>query len=205
MAGRTSVGLDIGTSGVRAAELSFGKSGVTLERFGQVALAPGAVRDGEVVDVESVAQAIRHLWASAKFGSKKVVLGVANQKVIVRQVDLPWLPDAELRQSLAFQVQDYIPIPVEQAILDYHPLEEVTDANGARLLRVLLIAASADMVMSAIEAVRKAGLSTSQVDLTPFAVLRAASMALMTMSRTAATSSTRTIRTPASVVNSSTR
>jgi type IV pilus assembly protein PilM len=168
------VGLDIGTSGVRAAELSFGKNGVTLEKFGQVAIAPGAVRDGEVVDVESVAQAIRHLWTSAKFGSKKVVLGVANQKVIVRQVDLPWLPDAELRQSLAFQVQDYIPIPVEQAILDFYRVEEfVTDA-GVRMVRVLLVAAVRDMVMSAIEAVRKAGLTTSQVDLTPFAVLRAA-------------------------------
>jgi len=174
VAGRTSVGLDIGTSGVRAAELSFGKSGVTLERFGQVALPPGAVRDGEVVDVESVAEAIRHLWASAKFGSKKVVLGVANQKVIVRQVDLPWLPDSELRQSLAFQVQDYIPIPVEQAILDFYRVEEFTTDAGVRMVRVLLVAAVRDMVMSAIEAVRKAGLSTTQVDLTPFAVLRAA-------------------------------
>src|ERR1043165_2560135 len=75
VAGRTSVGLDIGTSGVRAAELSLGKHGATLERFGQVALPPGAVRDGEVVDVDAVAEAIKHLWQTVKFGSKKVVLG----------------------------------------------------------------------------------------------------------------------------------
>jgi len=173
VAGRTSVGLDIGTSGVRAAELSFGKSGATLEKFGQVALPNGAVREGEVADPDTVAAAIKQLWASAKFSTKKVVLGVANQKVIVRQVDLPWLPEAELRQSLAFQVQDYIPIPVEQAILDFHAVEEFVNDAGIRTMRVLLVAAVRDMVMGAIEATKRAGLTVSQVDLTPFAVLRA--------------------------------
>ena len=166
------MGLDIGTSGVRAAELTLGKGSTTLERFGQVALPVGAVRDGEVIDVDVVAQAIKQLWAQAKFGSKKVVVGVANQKVVVRQVDLPWLPLKELRESLAFQVQDFIPMPVEQAILDFHPLEEFTNDSGARMLRVLLVAAARDMVGSALEAVTKAGLSPSMVDLTSFAVLR---------------------------------
>jgi type IV pilus assembly protein PilM len=165
------VGLDIGTSGVRAAELSLGKHGATLERFGQVALPPGAVRDGEVVDSDAVAEAIKHLWRTAKFTSKKVVLGVANQKVIVRQVDLPWLPYDELRSSLAYQVQDFIPMPVEQAILDFHPVEEL-EVDGRRMLRVLLVAAARDMVQSLLDAVTKAGLTAHQVDLTPFAVLR---------------------------------
>ena len=172
MAGRPAVGLDIGTSGVRAAELSFGKGGHTLERFGQIGLPSGAVRDGEVVDVDAVAAALRMLWAQAKFGTKKVVVGVANQKVVVRQVELPWLPADELRKSLPFQVQDYIPMPVDQAILDFHPLEESTNENGARTVRVLLVAASRDMVGSAVEAVEKAGLVPSTVDLTSFAVLR---------------------------------
>ena len=166
------MGLDIGTSGVRAAELSMGKGGATLERFGQVALPAGAVRDGEVVDADTVGQAIKQLWAQAKFTTKKVVVGVANQKVVVRQVDLPWLPHKELRQSLAFQVQDFIPMPVEQAILDIHPLEEFTNDAGARMLRVLLVAASREMVGSALQAVEKAGLTPSMVDLTSFAVLR---------------------------------
>jgi type IV pilus assembly protein PilM len=124
-----------------------------------VALPQGAVRDGEVVDVAVVADAIKQLWTQAKFSTKKVVVGVANQKVVVRQVDLPWLPLKELRQSLAFQVQDYIPMPVEHAILDVHPLEEFTNDAGARTLRVLLVAASREMVGSALQAVTQAGLS----------------------------------------------
>jgi type IV pilus assembly protein PilM len=166
------VGLDIGTSGVRAAELTLGKGMATLERFGQVALPPGAVKDGEVVDVAAVSAALRQLWAQAKFGSKKVVVGVANQKVVVRQVDLPWLPAAELKSALAFQVQDYIPMPVEQAILDFHPLEEFTNDAGGRMVRVLLVAAARDMVGSALEALEGAGLTPECVDLTSFAVLR---------------------------------
>ena len=171
MAGRA-VGLDIGTSGVRAAELSLGKRGTSLERFGQVALPPGAVRDGEVVDADAVADAIRRLWVVARLTSTKVVVGVANQKVVVRQVDLPWAPLHELRASLAFQVQDYLPMPVDQAILDFHPLEEVTDDTGARKLRLLLVAAARDMVTSTLSAVERAGLTPSMVDLTSFAVLR---------------------------------
>jgi type IV pilus assembly protein PilM len=173
VAGRSAVGLDIGTSGVRAAELSFGKGGATLDRFGQVALRPGAVRDGEVVDAEAVAAAIRELWSQAKFSSKKVVVGVANQRVIVRQVDLPWLPIGELRKSLEFQVQDLIPMPVEQAILDVHPLEEFTAENGARMLRVLLVAAARETVSGLVDSVQRAGLQPVMVDLTPFALLRA--------------------------------
>jgi type IV pilus assembly protein PilM len=173
VAARSAVGLDIGTSGVRAAELSFGKGEATLQRFGQVALPAGAVRDGEVADEESVSEAIKKLWSDAKFSSKKVIVGVANQKVVVRQVDLPWLPPDELKKSLAYQVQDYIPIPIDQAILDFHPLEELVDENGNRILRVLLVAAAQDMIGSMLRAVTKAGLTPTMVDLTPFAVLRA--------------------------------
>ena len=168
----TAVGLDIGTSGVRAAQMSLGKGPATLERFGQVALPPGAVRDGEVVDVPTVAAAIKQLWSSAKFSSKKVVLGVANQRVIVRQVDLPWLPISEMKASLPLQVQDLVPMPIEQAILDFHPVEEFVNDQGARMMRVLLVAAARDMVHAALESASKAGLTVTQVDLTPFAVLR---------------------------------
>lgn len=173
MARRIAVGLDIGTSAVRAAQLALGRGAPTLERFGQVELPPGAVRDGEVVDAGLVAESIKTLWKSAKMASRDVIVGVANQRVIVRQVDLPWLPLPELRKSLAFQVQDFIPIPVEQAVLDVHPVQEHTADNGGRMQRVLLVAASRDMVMNSVVAVTKAGLKCRQVDLTPFALLRA--------------------------------
>ncbi len=172
MAGRSAIGLDIGTSGVRAAELSFAKGEVTLEKFGQVALPEGAVRDGEVIQPDVVGAAIKQLWSHTKFSKTKVVLGVANQKVIVRQVDLPWMPADELKKSLGYQVADFVPMPIDAAVLDFHPLEELVAESGTRTIRGLLVAASRDMVHSSIAAVRKGGLSPVMVDLTPFAVIR---------------------------------
>ncbi len=82
------------------------------------------------------------------------------------------MPADELRKSLAFQVQDFVPMPVEQAVLDFHPLEELTAEDGNRILRGLLVAASRDMVNASLDAVQLAGLSPVMVDLTSFAVLR---------------------------------
>ncbi len=172
MAGRRAVGLDIGTSGIRAAQVTARKGQLTLERFGQVALPPGAVRAGEIVDPAAVTLALKALWRAAGFSTKNVTLGVANAKVIVRQIDLPWLPPTELRKALAFQVQDFLPMDVNEAVLDFHPLAEVTDAEGGRTVQGLLVAASRRMVSDLLAAVRAAGLHATQVDLTSFAVLR---------------------------------
>ncbi|GAB2694345.1 type IV pilus assembly protein PilM [Thalassiella azotivora] len=171
MAGRTAIGLDIGTSGVRAAELRFGKDGVTLEKFGQVAVPDGAVRDGEVIDADVVTAALKDLWAATRFTSKKVVMGIANQRVIVRQVELPQMPTADLKKALPFQVQDLLPMPVEQAVLDFHPLETVT-SNGSPVVRGLLVAASRETVLANVRCAQRAGLDPTMVDLTSFAVLR---------------------------------
>lgn len=166
------VGLDIGTSAVRAAELSVGNNSATLHRFGQVALPEGAVRDGEIVDAPAVTAAVKQLWQTVRFTTKKVVIGVANQRVVVRQVELPWMPEKELRKALSFQVGEFIPMPVDQAVLDFDAVEEVVTEDGRRMMRILLVAAGKEMVSTAVAAVSRAGLQPVMVDLTPFAVLR---------------------------------
>jgi len=170
----TVIGLDLGTSAVRAAQLSAGKRGApVLERIGQVPLPAGAITDGEIADPEAVAQAIRLLWQTFKFKSRKVALGLANQQVVVRPVDLPYLPEAELRQSLALQVQDYVPIPIEQAVLDVHIVANIESEDGQRMTRVLLVAAQHAMVSAFVDVVRKAKLEPVGIDLNVFADLRA--------------------------------
>ncbi len=172
MARRSAIGLDIGTSVVRAAELSFGRGGVTLDRFGQVVLPDGAVRDGEVADETAVAESIKHLWSATGFSHKRVVMGVANQRVIVRQMDLPWMEEAELRSSLAFHVADFLPIAVDASVLDFFPLEELQNEQDERSLRGLLVAASQETVLANVRSAERAGLHVTSVDLTSFAVLR---------------------------------
>jgi type IV pilus assembly protein PilM len=168
----TIIGLDIGSSAVRAVQLTSGGRGpVILDRIGHVLLPVGAVRDGELQDADAVVDALRTLWSRYGFKQRKVRLGLANQQVVVRQIDLPYLPEAEMRQSLQFQVQDAIPIPVDQAILDYQTLEEY-EKDGQKFSRVLLVAAQRDMVNSYIDVARRAKLEVVDVDLDAFAVLR---------------------------------
>ena len=168
----TTIGLDIGSSAVRAVQVSTSRGGATLDRIGQVMLPPGAVRDGEIIDTDAVAAAIRELWSRYKLKGKKVTLGLANQQVVVRQVDVPYMSDPELRESLAFQAQDYIPIAVDQAILDFHTLEVYEQDSGERFSRILLVAAQREMVGRILDTVEKAKLEPIGLDLDAFAVLR---------------------------------
>jgi len=168
------VGLDIGTSAVRAVQVSTGRNGVALTSFGQEPLAPGAVVDGEVRDSAAVSDAVARLWKKSKLGPKKAVLGIANQNVVIRQVDLPFLEEKEFRSSIKFHVADHIPIPVDEAELDYEILTEYETEEG-RMMRVLLVAASSQMVEGFVTAVSDAGIQAVAVDVSPFAVARAVS------------------------------
>jgi type IV pilus assembly protein PilM len=166
------IGLDIGTSAVRAVQLSTGRSGARIERLGQVLLPVGAVRDGEITDPDAVVDSIRALWSEWNFKGRTVALGVANQQVVVRQVDLPYLPERELKDSLSFQVQEYIPIPTDQAILDCSVLEHFEDSEGRRFSRVLVVAAQRLMIDAIIDVVTRAKLKPVLLDLDAFALLR---------------------------------
>ncbi len=168
----TTIGLDIGSSAVRAAQIKTGRGVPTLERIGQVLLPPGAVRDGEISQPDVVARAISDLWAQRKLQGREVALGVANQQVVVRQLEVPYLPDDELRASLQFQAADAIPIPIEQAVLDFHTLEQFENAEGEKLSRILLVAAQRQMVDAIVEVADAAKLRPKLLDLDAFAVLR---------------------------------
>ena len=172
---RDAVGLDIGTTAVRAAQVGLGRAAPSLLGFGQVAIPRGLVRDGEIGDAEQVASAIRQLWKRAHVGRRHVSIGIANQKVVVRPVELPYMSEEELRGAIQFQVQEFIPIPVEDAVLDFQVLEDFTGEDGARMVRVLLVAAQKEMVNSFVEVIVRAGLEPEAVDLVPFALIRSLS------------------------------
>ncbi len=166
------VGLDIGTHAVRAAEVELGKGKPVLRRFAQVALPHGAVVGGEVVDPSAVSPALRRLWKEGKFTSRTVVAGVANARVLVRATDVPVMAAEDLRSALVFQVQELIPIPIEDTVFDYQIVDETESPEGQRLYRVMLVAAHREMLRSLLAALEGAGLSPAGIDLTPFALLR---------------------------------
>ena len=172
MAGVTPIGLDIGTSSIRAVEVRRGKDDYSLSNFGQVPLPAGAVTGGVVQDQVMVTSALKQLWAACKFGTKNVNIGVTNPQLVVREMSISNLPAKEMRQALPFQVKDALPLAVERSLLDFYPLE---DPGDSPTVRGLLIAMPKEAVMSAVDAVEKAGLHVKSVDLASFALLRAAS------------------------------
>ncbi len=171
----TQIGLDIGTSAVRAAQVASGKDSASLLAFGQVAIPPGAVVDGEIRDPGIVTQAVADLWKRTKLKSKTAVIGLANQRVVVRQVDFPVQPESEFRAALRFQIADQIPMSIDDAELDFQIIGEFTNPSGEQMMRVLLVAAARDMVATFMSVVTGAGLQPAGIDLSPFAVARALS------------------------------
>jgi type IV pilus assembly protein PilM len=166
------VGLDIDATGIVAASVAV-NGRLRVENAAMAPLEEGIIRDGEVADVEGLAEALRALYRSNKGLDKRVRIGLANQKIVVRVVDLPFLEDRkEIDAAVRFHAQDQLPMPLEHAVLDHHQLEVVEDESGRRL-RVLLVAARREMVERVLAAVRSAGLKPEGVDLSAFAMVRA--------------------------------
>lgn len=170
----TSIGLDIGSSAVRAAEIGIDRNQRRLRRFAQVGMAPGAVVDGEVVNPGIVSEALRRLWSEGGFSSNKVVLGVSGHRLIVRQADMPALNAADLRSALKFDAQELIPIPMEDAAFDFQILErgEETDDSGRSTMRVLIVAAHKELLRGHLVALKDAGLEAVAIDASPLALMR---------------------------------
>jgi len=163
----TIVGLEITAESVRAVEVVAGAGGAVVSA-GEVQLPSGAARDSEVLDAEAVAVALRQLWAEASFSSRKVVLGVGSRRILVREFSTPVMAPELLRASLPYQVQDLLPVPPAQAVLDFYP---VAESDGH--VHGLLVAAVAESVEELLAATTKAKLQVSRVDLVPFGLARA--------------------------------
>jgi type IV pilus assembly protein PilM len=170
MSGKSIVGVDIEPGYVAAVEGVDGR--VAVERAAHVALPGGVVRDGEVVDVDTLAEALRELFAAHKL-SKRVRLGVANHRIVMRTLDLPPLENAkDIASAVRFQAQDHIPMPLDQAVLEHQPLGLVETPDGTRM-RVVLVAARRDMIDRVLDAATRAGLRPQGIDLSAFAMVRA--------------------------------
>lgn len=165
-----SVGLDITSESIAATEVQEGGS---VGRTAIVPLQPGVVKEGDLVNREVLAESIKDLFARHKL-SKTVRVGVANQRVVVRSLQLPLIEDAaELDSAVRFRAQEAIPMPLEQAVLDHQVVAKREGPDGNRVMDVLAVAARRDMVVGLLEALRGAGLQPVGIDLSAFGMIRA--------------------------------
>ncbi|HKT84399.1 MAG TPA: type IV pilus assembly protein PilM [Solirubrobacterales bacterium] len=167
-------GLDIEAGSIAATEVSGSNGSTHVTASAIQPLDPGTFHEGEVLDPDRLASALKTLFSQHKL-SKKVRLGVGNQRVVVRTLRLPAIEDPkEMEAAVRFQAQEQIPMPLDQAVLEHQIVGGVAAEEGASpQVDVVVVAARRDMVSSFIEPIRRAGLEPVGVDLSAFAMIRA--------------------------------
>lgn len=170
---RRVVGLDIGTSAVRAVELSVGSGSPEMIAVGQVGLPRGAVVEGEIARSGAVVEALRRLWNEAGFGVRDVHVSLAGFRAITREMTMAAVPATELTGAVRYQAGELIPFPPEKTLVDAQVLGTLTGANGDHLERILVGAAHQDLVTGVVSALEEAKLVPVGVDLASSALVRA--------------------------------
>jgi len=162
------VGLDIDGRYLAAAQVESGR----VIRGASADLPVGLVADGEVVNRDGLAEALKNFVAEAGL-PKNVRLGVSNQQIVVRVVELPRIEDEKQRDAaVRFQAAEAIAMPLDEAVLD-HQLAGYTDApDGSPRMQVVLVAARRSMIEAVLEAAKAAGLKPEGIDLDAFALVR---------------------------------
>ena len=168
------VGIDIEQASMVGAQIRTGRQGNTLTAVSARALPDGLMFEGEVVDIDGLAEELKTFWKAAGFTGKRFSVGIANQKIVVRTMEFPIIDPKELRAAIEFQAQEAIPIPLNEAILDFQVLSTTLDEGegvGGRQ-QVLIVAAQRDMIDQFMQVAKKAGLTIDGIDLQAFALMR---------------------------------
>ena len=164
------VGMDIDRGAIKAVQLAKAGGSYTLQHVGYHRLAPGAIEEGEVADHDLLTSEIREFWSSHSFKGTSVSLGLANQGVVVRLLDFPRMSPEDLKSAIGYEAQDHIPMPLEEAVMDYVSLGPVEE--GSDLDRILIVAAGREMVGRYTSAIRAAGLRPVGIDVKALSLVR---------------------------------
>ena len=143
---RAVVGLDIGSSAVKAVELKGSGKSFKVTAFGIEPVPPDSIVDGAIIDSAAVADAIRRLFDTNKIQTKEVCASLSGNAVIVKKITLPVMTDAELAESIYWEAEQYIPFDIQDVNLDYQILDPGDAANGKATMEVLLVAAKKEKI-----------------------------------------------------------
>jgi type IV pilus assembly protein PilM len=167
------VGLKIGGSQLAAARI-VNNGHPELVQVARERLENGIVVGGELREPELLAEALRAFFRKHKLPRQGVRLGIANNRIGVRIFEIAGIPDSkQLENAIRYRAQEALPIPIEEAVLDYHVLSERKDDDGQLVRKILLVVAYRELIDRYVAACKKAGLRLAGIDLEAFALLRA--------------------------------
>jgi len=171
---RLVIGVDIGSTAVRGAEVHVRKGRPVITRAAEIPLPPGAVTAGELREPAILGNALKMLWKTGRFSRRDVSIGVANQQTLVRQVDLPFEPGENFKETLPFKVSQDLPVDAAELTLDYYRLDDYLDGRGRPHRKALLVGAMNSVVENAAAIVSDARLKPTVIDFSGFALIRTA-------------------------------
>jgi type IV pilus assembly protein PilM len=165
------VGLKIGASQIAAAQIE--NNGVPeLVDVVREPLEAGVVVSGEIRDPDALGDALKRFFELHKLPKRRVRLGLANNRIGVRVFEIEGVADAQLENAIRFRAEEVLPIPLDQAVLDYVVLADEVRPDGTESKRILLVVAYREVVDRYLQACRRAGLQVVGIDLEAFALLR---------------------------------
>jgi len=170
---RAAVGLDIGSSAVKAVELKASGKGFKVVAFAVEAIPPDSIVDGAIIDGAAVADAIRRLFENKAFKSKEVAASLSGNAVIVKKINLPVMTEAELAESIYWEAEQYIPFDIQDVNLDYQILNAGTGGDSTGTMDVLLVAAKKEKIADYTGVISQAGRVPVVVDVDAFALQNA--------------------------------
>jgi len=175
MFGRTKslVGLDIGSSAVKAVELRPVASGYRVVAIGSEPVPPDCIVDGAIIDGGAVSDVIRQLFDHSGIKTKEVVASLSGNAVIVKKIVLPLMSDEELRESIYWEAEQYIPFDIQDVNLDYQVLEAQSETQVSGTMDVLLVAAKKEKIADYTGVISQAGRVPVVVDVDAFALQNA--------------------------------
>ena len=167
------VGLDIGSSAVKAVELKAVGKGYKVVAFAIESVPPDSIVDGAIIDGAAVADAIRRVFENKAFKTKEVAASLSGNAVIVKKINLPVMTEAELAESIYWEAEQYIPFDIQDVNLDYQILNAGTGAESEGTMDVLLVAAKKEKIADYTGVISQAGRLPVIVDVDAFALQNA--------------------------------
>jgi len=167
------VGLDIGSSAVKAVELKPSGKGFKVTAFAIEPVPPDSIVDGAIIDGTAVADAIRRLFENKAFKTKDVAASLSGNAVIVKKISLPVMTEAELAESIYWEAEQYIPFDIQDVNLDYQILDAGRGADSKGTMDVLLVAAKKEKIADYLGVITQAGRTAVVVDVDAFALQNA--------------------------------
>jgi type IV pilus assembly protein PilM len=164
------VGLDIGSSAVKAVELRPAGDTYRVVAFGTEAIPPDSIVDGAIIDGVAVAEAIRRIFGNKAFRTKDVAASLSGHAVIVKKISLPIMTEQEVAESIYWEAEQYIPFDIQDVNLDYQVLKSGTETDARGAMEVLLVAAKKDKIADYTGVIAQAGRTPVVVDVDAFAL-----------------------------------